>query len=309
MTCRSRRSAGSFNDSACVRLQLIPPQPFGCARCLKPLGSPVVVPDAGGISTTPSIRLHSPFARELSHEVHPRRRARPAPRRRHTPRPGPRSRSARCSAAFRQRRDQRDHRRSEEQRAGGARFGLGEGEGAAVRSSPARSPAPTGAFRVQGLRPGAYAVRVTFLGFAPKMQDVAIAPDNADRRSRPACSSTRVAVTLGAVAVVEKQDAVTIEPDRNTYRAKDVAPAATNASEVLEATPSVRSTATARSACAATRTSRSRSTAVPRRSPARSSARTSRAFPPNIARSRRGHSQSVGQVRPRRDGRHHQHRS
>ena len=32
---------------------------------------------------------------------------------------------------------------------------------------------------------------------------------------------------------------MTIEPDRNTYRAKDVAPAGANASEVLEAVPSV----------------------------------------------------------------------
>ncbi|MBW8768799.1 MAG: TonB-dependent receptor [Gemmatimonadetes bacterium] len=97
---------------------------------------------------------------------------------------------------------------------------------------------PTGAFRVQGLRPGAYAVRVTFLGFEPKLQDVAIAPD------KPVVDLgqvqlNRAALTLGAVAVVEKEEAITIEPDRNTYRAKDVAPAATNASQVLEATPAV----------------------------------------------------------------------
>ena len=97
---------------------------------------------------------------------------------------------------------------------------------------------PTGAFRVQGLRPGAYAVRITFLGFAPKTQEVALAPDKpiADLGT---VQLTRVATTLGEVAVVEKQDAVTIEPDRNSYRAKDVAPAATNASQVLEATPAV----------------------------------------------------------------------
>ena len=32
---------------------------------------------------------------------------------------------------------------------------------------------------------------------------------------------------------------MTVEPDRNSYRAKDVAPAAANASEVLDAVPSV----------------------------------------------------------------------
>ena len=97
---------------------------------------------------------------------------------------------------------------------------------------------PNGAFRVQGLRPGAYTLRITFLGFAPKMQDVAIAPA-APIVDVGTVQLTRVAVALGQVEVVEKQDAVTIEPDRNTYRAKDVAPAATNASQVLEATPSV----------------------------------------------------------------------
>ena len=96
----------------------------------------------------------------------------------------------------------------------------------------------TGAFRVQGLRPGAYTLRITFLGFAPKMQDVAITPA-APVVDLGTVQLTRVAVALGQVEVVEKQDAVTIGPDKNTYRAKDIAPAATNASQVLEATPSV----------------------------------------------------------------------
>jgi outer membrane receptor protein involved in Fe transport len=97
---------------------------------------------------------------------------------------------------------------------------------------------PNGTFRVQGLRPGAYSVRFTFLGFAPKTQDVAITPA-APLVDVGTVQLARVAVALGQVEVVEKQDAVTIEPDRNSYRAKDVAPAATNASQVLEATPSV----------------------------------------------------------------------
>ena len=98
--------------------------------------------------------------------------------------------------------------------------------------------AANGTFRVQGLRPGAYTLRITFLGFAPKTQEVAITPA-APLVDVGTVQLTRVAVALGQVEVVEKQDAVTIEPDRNSYRAKDVAPAATNASQVLEATPSV----------------------------------------------------------------------
>ncbi|HEU4720589.1 MAG TPA: TonB-dependent receptor [Gemmatimonadaceae bacterium] len=95
-----------------------------------------------------------------------------------------------------------------------------------------------GAFRVQGLRPGTYTLRFTFLGFAPKTQEIAITPA-APLVDVGTVQLSRVAVALGQVEVVEKQDAVTIEPDRNSYRAKDVAPAATNASQVLEATPSV----------------------------------------------------------------------
>jgi ferric enterobactin receptor len=97
---------------------------------------------------------------------------------------------------------------------------------------------PTGAFRVQGLRPGVYSLRFTFLGFAPKTQEVTITPA-APIADVGTVQLSRVAVALSGVDVVEKQDAVTIEPDRNSYRAKDVAPAATNASEVLEATPAV----------------------------------------------------------------------
>jgi ferric enterobactin receptor len=97
---------------------------------------------------------------------------------------------------------------------------------------------PDGAFRVQGLRPGAYSLRITYLGFGLKIQDVAITPA-APLVDVGTVKLARVATQLEGVAVVDKQDAVTIEPDRNTYRVKQVAPTATNASEVLEATPSV----------------------------------------------------------------------
>jgi outer membrane receptor protein involved in Fe transport len=39
--------------------------------------------------------------------------------------------------------------------------------------------------------------------------------------------------------VTEERSAVTVEPDRNTYRAKDIAPAAANVSELLDNVPSV----------------------------------------------------------------------
>jgi outer membrane receptor protein involved in Fe transport len=97
---------------------------------------------------------------------------------------------------------------------------------------------PAGVFRVQGLRPGVYTLRITSLGFSPKVQDVTIT-DAAPLVNLGSVRLSRFAVALKGVEVVEDRATVAIEPDRNSYRAKDVAPAAANASEVLDATPSV----------------------------------------------------------------------
>ena len=97
---------------------------------------------------------------------------------------------------------------------------------------------PDGSFRVQGLRNGAYQLRVTYLGFGPHTQDVTIS-DAAPVANVGTVKLARVAVALEKVAVTDERAAVTVEPDRNTYRAKDVAPAAANASEVLDNVPSV----------------------------------------------------------------------
>lgn len=95
-----------------------------------------------------------------------------------------------------------------------------------------------GSFRIQGLRPGAYYMRVTSIGYGPKIQEFAIAP-TAPRAALGNIALTRIAVTLQGVEVVGDRPVISIEPDRNAYRAKDVAPAAANASDVLEAVPSV----------------------------------------------------------------------
>ena len=98
--------------------------------------------------------------------------------------------------------------------------------------------APNGAFRVVGLRPGAYSLRITSLGYSPKIQDITIT-DAAPTVNVGTVRLARFAVALKGVEVVEDRATVAMEPDRNSYRAKDVAPAAANASEVLDATPSV----------------------------------------------------------------------
>ena len=95
-----------------------------------------------------------------------------------------------------------------------------------------------GTFRIQGLRPGTYNLRVTYLGYGPKLQEFTITPA-APQVNVGSVELARVAVALQSVEVNSARPTISIEPDRNTYRAKDVAPAAANAADVLDATPSV----------------------------------------------------------------------
>ena len=95
-----------------------------------------------------------------------------------------------------------------------------------------------GSFHIQGLRNGEYYLRTAAIGFRPRSYTFSIT-DAAPRANVGAVTLTRIAVTLQSVQVEGQAPTVVIEPDRNTYRAKDVAPAAANASEVLQATPSV----------------------------------------------------------------------
>jgi len=99
--------------------------------------------------------------------------------------------------------------------------------------------ADDGTFRVQGLRPGTYFLRVSGIGFTPRnTEEFTIAPAS-PRAAVGSIKLARFAVSLQSVEVTGQAPTVTIEPDRNSYRAKDVAPAAANASDVLAATPSV----------------------------------------------------------------------
>nr|MBA3673014.1 TonB-dependent receptor [Gemmatimonadaceae bacterium] len=95
-----------------------------------------------------------------------------------------------------------------------------------------------GSFRVQGLRAGTYALRVTYIGFGPRVQEFAIIA-SAPVVDVGAVAIHRVAAQLSGVEVKEQQSAVVHEADRTSYRAKDVAPGAGNASEVLDNVPAV----------------------------------------------------------------------
>ncbi len=96
-----------------------------------------------------------------------------------------------------------------------------------------------GNFRIEGLRPGNYEIRINSIGYAART----IAGHAIDAASpRTALGTVRLdkaAVVLEGVEVTVDRSMIEISPDRNAYRARDVAPAANNASEVLGNVPSV----------------------------------------------------------------------
>jgi outer membrane receptor protein involved in Fe transport len=97
---------------------------------------------------------------------------------------------------------------------------------------------PDGSFRIDGLRPGSYVLRASMMGYAAQTSTFTVTPA-APRANVGSIRLPRAAVMLDAIEVTGQAQAVTIAPDRNAYRVRDVAPAATSASEVLESVPSV----------------------------------------------------------------------
>ncbi|HEY0038649.1 MAG TPA: carboxypeptidase regulatory-like domain-containing protein, partial [Longimicrobium sp.] len=94
-----------------------------------------------------------------------------------------------------------------------------------------------GTFVVQGLGPGAYVLRVNMMGYSAHVGEFTVAAQS-PRVNAGSIRLARAAVMLEAVQVTAERQ-VTIAPDRNAYRTRDVAPAASSASEVLESVPSV----------------------------------------------------------------------
>src|SRR5437763_749243 len=99
--------------------------------------------------------------------------------------------------------------------------------------------ADDGTFRIQGLRPGTYYLRVSGVGFTTLNPPEFTTDPAAPTANLGTIKWARISVTQQAVQITGEKPTVTIEPDRNSYRAKDVAPAASHASDVLQATPSV----------------------------------------------------------------------
>jgi len=95
-----------------------------------------------------------------------------------------------------------------------------------------------GSFRVTDLRPGTFSIRVAFIGYSPVIQDITIRPDK-PVLDLGIAKLAPVPAILEAVTVKEERATVVTEPDKNAYRAKDLAPGAANASELLENVPAV----------------------------------------------------------------------
>ncbi|CAA9330210.1 MAG: TonB-dependent receptor, putative, partial [uncultured Gemmatimonadetes bacterium] len=98
---------------------------------------------------------------------------------------------------------------------------------------------PDGSFRIPGLRPGSYYLKVSMMGYSAQTTPRFAIAEASPRANAGSVRLARSALMLEGLEVTAERQAVTIAPDRNTYSTRQVAPAATNASEVLEAVPSV----------------------------------------------------------------------
>jgi ferric enterobactin receptor len=96
-----------------------------------------------------------------------------------------------------------------------------------------------GQFRIEGLRPGTYRVRVGMIGYAGHAGESVVVSEASPRVMAGSIRLARSAIAVEGVEVTADRATVMISPDRNAYRARDVAPAAATATDVLEAVPAV----------------------------------------------------------------------
>jgi outer membrane receptor protein involved in Fe transport len=106
-------------------------------------------------------------------------------------------------------------------------------------------PSSNGTFRIEGIAPGRYRLRVRLLGYAPlERSDVAITA------AQPVVdlgnlTLSRVSVTLESQVIAGERSQAELAPDRNTYSVRNMpAVAGGNAVDALRATPAVEVDAT-----------------------------------------------------------------
>lgn len=98
----------------------------------------------------------------------------------------------------------------------------------------------SGAFRVEGLRPGRYTVRVSIVGYEPREQTVALAPGAAPTDVGTVRLAPGAAIQLEGLTATAERGAVTVAADRSIYTAENLPAAQSgNASDVLRGVPAV----------------------------------------------------------------------
>lgn len=97
---------------------------------------------------------------------------------------------------------------------------------------------PDGVFRIEGLRPGSYYLRVGAMGYTAATPRVALTPQ-ALQADLGQIRLATAAVALEGLEVRAERAAVALAPDRNTYTARDLAPAGGTATDVLRSVPAV----------------------------------------------------------------------
>lgn len=96
-----------------------------------------------------------------------------------------------------------------------------------------------GGFRIEGLRPGSYYLRVSTLGYGPTTTEPVTVAADAPRVSVGRIALARSAIAVDGVDVEVEASGVVLAPDRNVYRARDIAPAGGTASDALRSVPAV----------------------------------------------------------------------
>jgi ferric enterobactin receptor len=96
-----------------------------------------------------------------------------------------------------------------------------------------------GTFRIEGLRPGSYEIRISSLGYAARTIEGHAIEAASPRTTLGTVRLNQAAVVLEGVEVTADRSMIEISPDRNAYRPRDIAPAASSASEVLGNVPAV----------------------------------------------------------------------
>jgi outer membrane receptor protein involved in Fe transport len=97
-----------------------------------------------------------------------------------------------------------------------------------------------GSFRIEGLRPGRYTVRVRALGYAPLLKTNVVVAADQPRVDLGRLTLEPVAATLSAVRTEAERDEVALAPDRNAYSVKDMpATSGGTAVDVLRNVPAV----------------------------------------------------------------------